>query len=237
MRPEAGPQVGRAAAATWWSAPGTPSTAGRWPPCTPPASRPSTRRSQPLPEGFDHVAYDDLDALEAACDPTRVAAVLLEPIQGEAGVIVPSSDYLARGAGLCDERGILLHGRRGPDRARPHRPLVRLPAHRRSRPTSSPWPRRSATACPSGPAGPGPRWRPPSGPGDHGSTFGGQPLAAAAARATLAVMEAEDVPARAAPGRGAADGRRWRRSPACVGVRGHGLLLGAALDGGPGRGR
>ena len=44
-------------------------------------------------------------------------------------------------------------------------------------------------------------------PGDHGSTFGGQPLAAAAARATLAVMEAEDVPARARAGRGAAAGR------------------------------
>ena len=38
----------------------------------------------PLPEGFEHVAYDDLDALDAACDPARVAAVLLEPIQGEA---------------------------------------------------------------------------------------------------------------------------------------------------------
>ena len=62
----------------------------------------------PLPEGFEHVPYNDFDALDAACDPSRVAAVLLEPVQGEAGVIVPSSDYLTAVRALCDERGILL---------------------------------------------------------------------------------------------------------------------------------
>src|SRR5580658_8604386 len=61
----------------------------------------------PLPEGFEHVAYNDVDALDAACDPSRVAAVLVEPVQGEAGVIMPSSDYLAAVAALCHERGIL----------------------------------------------------------------------------------------------------------------------------------
>ena len=59
----------------------------------------------PLPEGFEHVPYDDIDALEAACDPARVGAILVEPIQGEAGVIMPSSDYLAAVRALCDERG------------------------------------------------------------------------------------------------------------------------------------
>ena len=62
----------------------------------------------PLPEGFEHVAYDDLAALEKACDPDRVGAVLLEAIQGEAGVIVPSSDFLKGARALCSERGILL---------------------------------------------------------------------------------------------------------------------------------
>src|ERR1019366_1388533 len=66
-------------------------------------------------------------------------------------------------------------------------------------------------------------------PGDHGSTFGGQPLAAAAARATLAVMEAEDVPGRAARS-GAALAAGLERLDGVVGVRGAGLLLGAALD-------
>ena len=62
----------------------------------------------PLPEGFEHVPYDDLGALDAALDPTRVAAVLLEPMQGEAGVIEPSSDYLGGVQQLCRQRGVLL---------------------------------------------------------------------------------------------------------------------------------
>jgi acetylornithine/N-succinyldiaminopimelate aminotransferase len=67
-------------------------------------------------------------------------------------------------------------------------------------------------------------------PGDHATTYGGQPLATAAARATLAVMEAEDVPARAA-----ATGERLRREvaglPGVASVRGAGLLLGVELVG------
>jgi len=67
-------------------------------------------------------------------------------------------------------------------------------------------------------------------PGDHGSTFGGQPLAMSAARATLAVMEAEDAPARARTG-----GARLRAGlealPGVTSVRGEGLLLAAVLSG------
>ena len=67
------------------------------------------------------------------------------------------------------------------------------------------------------------------GPGDHGSTFGGQPLALAAARATLAVMEAEDVCGRARSA-GARLAQGLRRLPGVVTVRGAGLLLAARLD-------
>ena len=68
------------------------------------------------------------------------------------------------------------------------------------------------------------------GPGDHATTFGGQPLATAAARAVLAVMEAEDVPARArTPGR-LPDGRPGRSCPGVEAVRGLGLLLAAELE-------
>jgi acetylornithine aminotransferase len=67
-------------------------------------------------------------------------------------------------------------------------------------------------------------------PGDHATTFGGQPLATAAARAVLAVMQAEDV-----PGRAARAGARFRvrlgALPAVAGVRGPGLLLGVELSG------
>ena len=84
-------------------------------------------------------------------------------------------------------------------------------------PTWSPWPRRSATACPSAPAGPGREVAAAFEPGDHATTFGGQPLAAAAARAVLAVMEREDVPARADARRRAA--HRGLRGPARRGRR------------------
>ncbi|MGH9282914.1 MAG: aspartate aminotransferase family protein, partial [Acidimicrobiales bacterium] len=62
---------------------------------------------QPLPEGFRHVAWDDVAALEAALT-ADVAAVLLEPVQGEGGVHVPDAGYLAAVRRLCDERGVLL---------------------------------------------------------------------------------------------------------------------------------
>jgi acetylornithine/N-succinyldiaminopimelate aminotransferase len=182
----------------------------------------------PLPEGFEHVAYNDIDALDAACDPARVAAVLVEPVQGEAGVIMPSSDYLASVRALCDERGILFMadevqtglGRTGRWFGFQHtivRPdvITMAKALGNGVPIGACWARAEVAAA--------------FGPGDHGSTFGGQPLAAAAAAATLAVMEAEDVPARARRA-----GARLRGAleelDGVVSVRGLGLLLGAALD-------
>jgi acetylornithine/N-succinyldiaminopimelate aminotransferase len=62
---------------------------------------------EPLVPGFTYVPYDDLDAAATAIDD-RTAAVLVEPIQGEGGVRVPSPDYLAGLRRLCDERGALL---------------------------------------------------------------------------------------------------------------------------------
>ena len=182
----------------------------------------------PMPDGFDHVGYDDFAALEAACDPPRVAAVLLEPIQGEAGVIAPSSDYLGAVREMCSERGILLMvdeiqtglGRTGRWFAFQHTGIepdvvTMAKALGNGVPIGACWARAEVAAAFS--------------PGDHGSTFGGQPLAAAAARATLAVMEAEDVPGRAARA-GAVLRAGLERLDGVVGVRGMGLLLGAALD-------
>ena len=63
---------------------------------------------RPLPEGFVHVPYDDVAALDKALDTDTVAAVLLEPLQGEGGVVVPSSDYLGAVRALCTERNALL---------------------------------------------------------------------------------------------------------------------------------
>lgn len=62
---------------------------------------------QPLLAGFVHVPFGDLDRLEAAIDG-QTAAVILEPIQGEAGIIVPPSGYLRAVRELCDRKGVLL---------------------------------------------------------------------------------------------------------------------------------
>jgi predicted acetylornithine/succinylornithine family transaminase len=185
----------------------------------------------PLPEGFEHVAYDDLDALDAACDPTRVGAVILEPIQGEAGVVMPSSDYLRGVRRLCTERGVLFlvdevqtglartgrwfgfqHTGVEPD------VVTMAKALGNGVPIGACWARAEVAAA--------------FGPGDHATTFGGQPLATAAARATLEVMQSTG-----APGRAARAGVRLRSGLEAIdgvsGVRGEGLLLGVAVA--PGR--
>ena len=65
------------------------------------------RGFQPLPEGFRYCPYNDVDALEAALT-ARTIAVLLEPLQGEGGIVVPQPDYLRRVREICDRRGLLL---------------------------------------------------------------------------------------------------------------------------------
>lgn len=183
---------------------------------------------QPLPEGFRHVTWCDLDELERALDPS-VAAVLLEPVQGEGGVNPATAAYFQGVRRLCDERGILMVvdevqtglGRCG--RWFAHQALGVVPdvvtmakALGNGVPIGACWARREVAAA--------------FEPGDHATTYGGQPLTTAAARAVLAVMEAEDVPARAERA-----GARLREAlsqvPGVAGVRGLGLLLGVELDG------
>ena len=182
---------------------------------------------EPLPEGFVHVPYDDLDAMDAALDPATVAAVLVEPVQGEGGVIVPSSDYLAGVRRLCTERGVLLMcdevqtglGRTGrwfAFQAQPLRPdvVTMAKALGNGMPVGACWASAEVAAA--------------FGVGDHATTFGGQPLAMSAARATLQVMEREDVPARARRA-GARLEARLETLPGVTEVRGQGLLLAAQL--------
>jgi acetylornithine/N-succinyldiaminopimelate aminotransferase len=183
---------------------------------------------QPLPEGFRHVAWLDLDALEAALDPT-VAAVLLEPIQGEGGVNPATAGYFQDVRRLCDERGALLMvdevqtglGRTGRWFGFQHLEVMpdvvtMAKALGNGVPIAACWARADAAQA--------------FEPGDHASTFGGQPLATAGARATLEVMQAEDVPARAQRA-----GQRLRdalsATDGITGVRGMGLLLALELGG------
>ena len=96
----------------------------------------------PFTPGFDVVPYGDADALRAAITPDTVA-VLLEPIQGEAGVIVPPAGYLAAVRADLRRGRRAVRGRRGAVRARPHRAPAGHPGRRASTPTSTcsarPW--------------------------------------------------------------------------------------------------
>ena len=183
---------------------------------------------QPLPEGFRHVPWDDISELEKAIDDTT-AAVLLEPIQGEGGINVPSAGYLQAVRDLCDDRGLLFMldevqtglARTGRWFAHHHDGVepdvvTMAKALGNGMPIGACWARAEVAAA--------------FQPGDHATTFGGQPLAASAAKATLEVMEEIDLPAMAA-GAGETMRTAVEELDGVASVRGRGLLLGVELAG------
>jgi predicted acetylornithine/succinylornithine family transaminase len=182
---------------------------------------------QPLPEGFHHVEWNDLEAIERVLSP-EVGAILLEPMQGEGGVNTADPGYLQGVREICDDRGILLvmdeiqtglartgewfgfhHADIRPD------VVTMAKALGNGFPVGAVWARRDVAAA--------------FGPGDHGSTFAGQPLALAAARAVLETMIEMDAPVVVRE-----KGARLRASLAQLAgvehVRGSGLLLAIELD-------
>ncbi|HEY4398094.1 MAG TPA: aminotransferase class III-fold pyridoxal phosphate-dependent enzyme, partial [Acidimicrobiia bacterium] len=184
---------------------------------------------QPLPSGFRLVPFADPDALVAALDE-RVCAVLLEAVQGEGGVNPAPPGYLEAVRTWCDEREALLIfdevqaglGRTGRWFGFQHADVqpdvvTMAKALGNGVPIGACWARADVATA----------FR----PGDHATTFGGQPLAARAALAVLDVMEAEGIPQRATRA-----GEQLTKAllglPAVVDVRGWGLLLAAEL--GPG---
>jgi predicted acetylornithine/succinylornithine family transaminase len=186
---------------------------------------------QPLPSGFRQVSFADVDALAAAMDE-RVCAVMLEPVQGEGGVQPSPPGYLEAVRALCDEREALLIidevqtglGRTGAwfgfqHSARDGQPVqpdivTMAKALGNGMPIGACWARADVAAA----------FR----PGDHATTFGGQPLAASAALATLGVMQDLDVPQLAAKA-GARLSRALAELDGVVDVRGPGLLIAAEL--------
>jgi acetylornithine/N-succinyldiaminopimelate aminotransferase len=180
----------------------------------------------PLPSGFRQVAFADLEALEAAMDD-RVCAVLLEAVQGEGGVQPAPAEYLRGVRRLCDEREALLIidevqtglGRTGRWFAFEHADIAPdvvtlAKALGNGMPIGACWARAEVAAA--------------FKPGDHATTFGGQPLAASAAIAVLAEMQAVDAPALARSA-GARLTAALEALPEVVAVRGTGLLLAAEL--------
>jgi acetylornithine/N-succinyldiaminopimelate aminotransferase len=182
---------------------------------------------QPLPEGFRHVPWNDLEALEQSLDAS-VAAVLLEPVQGEGGVNPATVEYFQGVERLCRERGILFMvdevqtglGRTGAWFGFQHfgvQPDVVTMA------------KALGNGMPIGACAAKAEVAAAFEPGDHATTYGGQPLATSAARAVLGEMCRLDIPAVAARA-----GERLRYGllalDAVTEVRGLGLLLAAELD-------
>jgi ornithine--oxo-acid transaminase len=184
----------------------------------------------PFPPGFKTVPYGDAAALERAIS-ADTAAFLVEPIQGEAGIILPPPGYLADCARICRERNVLLIcdevqtglGRTGRlfacehEGVKPDGIILGKALGGGLLPVSAFVGRRDCLNVFT--------------PGDHGSTFGGNPLAAAVAIEALAVIEEERLPERAATlGAYFLGELEALRSPLVRDVRGKGLLIGVEID-------
>ncbi|MGD2039352.1 MAG: acetylornithine/succinylornithine family transaminase [Anaerolineae bacterium] len=184
---------------------------------------------EPLVPGFTFTPYNRLERLEQAVDG-ETAAVILEVVQGEGGVIPGEREFLQGAQVICQERGALLiidevqtgFGRTGRMFAGQHHDLE---------PDLLTLAKSMAGGLPMGAVLLGSRVQelPPK---SHGSTFGGNPLACAAARATIGVLEAEGLPQRAAAlGARLLDGLRAIPSSQVREVRGLGLMVAIELKG------
>ena len=150
---------------------------------------------KPLPDGFVHVAYNDIEAIKAATND-RTVAVMLEPVMGEIGVIPPSRGYLKQVREWCDQQNLLLIldeiqtglGRTGRWFAYQHEGIT---------PDVMTLAKGLGGGVPIGACLANPR-ADMFVPGDHGSTFGGNPLACTAALAVLNVIERDGLVGHAA---------------------------------------
>ena len=184
----------------------------------------------PMPTGFVNVAWNDPQAIRAATTKDT-CAVMIEPVQGEAGVRIPDTDYLPQVRRWCDEKGILLIldevqtgvGRLGTlfgyEQAGVEPDILVLAKGLASGvPIGAFLAKERASAFQ---------------PGDHGSTFGGNPLACAAAFAVVGYIIEHDI-----PGHVKRVGDRFLRllndivrdMPIATAARGRGLLLALVLD-------
>jgi len=183
----------------------------------------------PFTPGFRMIPYGDADALEAAIGSNTVG-FLVEPLQGEGGVVVPPEGYLRRARELCDAHGVALMadeiqtglGRTGRlfcsewEEVRPDVLIVGKALGGGVYPVS-------AAIADS-------EYMDVFGPGDHGSTFGGNPLGAAVARASLRVILEERLAERSDRlGSWFMERLREIESPHVEQVRGRGLMIGVVI--------
>ena len=184
----------------------------------------------PFGGGFTRIAYGEANALSAAITP-KTAAFLVEPIQGEAGIIVPPAGYLAECARLCKLHNVLLLadevqtglGRAGKllacehENVKPDGLILGKALGGGLLPVSAFLARREVMDV--------------FQPGDHGSTFGGYPLAARVGLEAINLLMEEKLWERSAElGDGFMAGLRALKSPLVREVRGKGLLIGIDID-------
>jgi len=184
----------------------------------------------PFPPGFRLVDFGDAEALEASITP-NTAAFLVEPMQGEGGIVIPPSGYLAACRDICRRNNVLLIcdeiqtglGRTGRFLASEHDDVIPDGVILGKAlgggilPVSMFLARRDVMDV----------FR----PGDHGSTFGGNPLAAAVALEALNIIVEEDLPARSASMGAFLLGELQRiESPLVKDVRGKGLFVGLEIE-------
>jgi predicted acetylornithine/succinylornithine family transaminase len=185
----------------------------------------------PLLPGFHYLEANDLDAAKAALNE-KTAAFLLEPIQGEGGVNPMTREFLEGLADLAKEHNLLLlldevqagFGRTGD-----------LNGYDTIAPGLAPdaisWAKGMGGGFPIGAFWVSEKHAPLLGPGSHGSTYGGNPLACAASKAVIETILAEDLPAnaRARESQIREAINSWNH-PAISEIRGHGLLIGIDLN-------
>ena len=148
--------------------------------------------------GFECIDYDNLEALEAAVSDPNVCAFMVEPIQGEAGVVVPQEGYMSKAKAICEKHNVLLIadevqtgiGRTGnllacdADGCKPDILVLGKALSGGVMPVSAVLARDEIMLCIK--------------PGEHGSTFGGNPLACKVATTALTVLKEEGMTENAA---------------------------------------
>jgi acetylornithine/N-succinyldiaminopimelate aminotransferase len=186
----------------------------------------------PLVEGFVRVPLNDIDALKAKTDGNKnIVAVFFETIQGEGGVNPMRADYLRQVRRLCDERGWLLMidevqcgmGRTGKWFAHQWADIV---------PDVMPLAKGLGSGVPIGAVVAGPKAASIFQPGNHGTTFGGNPLATRAGIETIRIMEEEgllDNARRVGDRLMGALKRELGGLPGVTEIRGQGLMIGIEL--------
>jgi acetylornithine aminotransferase len=188
---------------------------------------------EPLAQGFSRVPYGDIESIRTvAQNNPDVVAVLVEPIQGEGGINIPAGDYLNQIRELCDRNEWLMMldeiqtgmGRTGKMFAHQHNSIT---------PDVMTLAKSLGNGVPIGACLAKGKAAETLGPGTHGSTFGGNPLACAAASAVIDTMEAEGLTGKAAEmGKQLLDGFQSELGEleGVKEIRGLGLMIGIELE-------